>query len=174
MVSGCGSPTEKIAWLCTKVLSSLLDHVPSHLRDIHNHLERLNQLSPEELRGKNFCSADVTSLYTNINIQGCINDVISQASEHKDSLNMFGLELLDVYEMLKLVLTSSYFVFDQKLYQQLLGLFMGCKPSPIGAIVRVYTFERRSVYVEPTTSQLCRSTVDKWTMLELSLSQKNN
>ena len=149
IVSCCGSPTEKLAWLCTKVLSSLLDHVPSHLRDIHNHLERLNQLSPEELRGKNFCSADVTSLYTNINIQGCIEDVISLASEHKDSLNMFGLELVDVHEMLELVFTSSYFVFDQKLYQQLLGLFMGCKPSPIGAIVRVYTFERRSVYVDP-------------------------
>ena len=26
---------------------------------------------------------------------------------------------------------------------------MGCKPSPIGAIVRVYTFERRSVYTDP-------------------------
>ena len=51
--------------------------------------------------------------------------------------------------MLELVFTSSYFVFDQKLYKQLLGLFMGCKPSPIGAIVRVYMFERRSVYVDP-------------------------
>ena len=26
---------------------------------------------------------------------------------------------------------------------------MGCKPSPIGAIVRVYTFERRSLYIDP-------------------------
>ena len=26
---------------------------------------------------------------------------------------------------------------------------MGCKPSPIGAIVRMYTFERRSVYIDP-------------------------
>ena len=41
-------------------------------------------------------------------------------------------------------------MFDRKLYQQnMLGLFMGCKPSPIGAIVRVYTFERRSVYIDP-------------------------
>ena len=44
------------------------------------------------------------------------------------------------------------FCFDRKLYQQMLGLFMGCKPSPIGAIgaiVRVYTFERRSLYIDP-------------------------
>ena len=46
IVSCCGSPTEKLAWICTKVLSSLLDHIPSHLRDTHSHLERLKQLSP--------------------------------------------------------------------------------------------------------------------------------
>ena len=75
IVSCCGSPTEKLAWLCTKALSPLLQFVPSHLRDIHCHLERLTQLSPQDLQGKSFCSADVTSLYTNINIQGCIEAV---------------------------------------------------------------------------------------------------
>ena len=37
---------------------------------------------------------------------------------------------------------------DNKLYQQLIGLFMGCKPSPICAVVRVYTFDRRSIYID--------------------------
>ena len=99
IVSCCGSPTEKLAWLCTKALSPLLEHVPSHLRDIHSHLERLSQLSPQELQGRAFCSADVTSLYTNINIQGCIEDVINLAAEHLDSLDLFGLELTDVHEI---------------------------------------------------------------------------
>ena len=149
IVSCCGSPTEKLAWLCTKILSPLLEYIPSHLRDIHSHLDRLNQLSPEELQGKAFCSADVTSLYTNINIQGCIEDVIALADEHQESLDFFGLQLVDVHEMLETVLSNSYFIYDSQLYLQLLGLFMGCKPSPIGAIVRVYTFERRSIYIDP-------------------------
>ena len=50
--------------------------------------------------------------------------------------------------MLELVFSNSFFVFDGKIYQQMIGLFLGCKPSPIGAIVRVYTFERRSVYTD--------------------------
>ena len=75
--------------------------------------------------------------------------MINLAAEHLDSLQLLGLELVDVHEMSELVFTSSYFVFDRKLYQQMLGLFMGCKPSPIGAIVRVYTFERRSLYIDP-------------------------
>ena len=85
---------------------------------------------------------DVTALYTNINIQGCIDDVINLAAENQESLDFFGLQLVDVHEMLEIVLTSSYFAYDSQLYLQLLGLFMGCKPSPIGAIVRVYTFEK--------------------------------
>ena len=71
------------------------------------------------------------------------------AAEHIDDLELYGLNLTDVHEMLELVLINSFFVFDGKIYQQMIGLFMGCKPSPIGAIVRVYTFERRSVYTDP-------------------------
>ena len=35
-----------------------------------------------------------------------------------------------------------------KLYLQLVGLFMGCKVSPLLAIIRVYTFEKRVLYVD--------------------------
>ena len=35
-----------------------------------------------------------------------------------------------------------------RVYMQILGLFMGCKPSPIGAIVRVYRFEKESIYID--------------------------
>ena len=31
---------------------------------------------------------------------------------------------------------------------QMVGLFMGCMPSPIGAVIRVYMFEKRSVYTD--------------------------
>ena len=90
-----------------------------------------------------------SSLFTDIKILGCVKDVIALAAEHIDDLELYGLNLTDVHEMLELVFSNSFFVFDGKIYQQMIGLFMGCKPSPIGAIVRVYTFERRSVYTDP-------------------------
>jgi len=72
IVSCCGSPTEKLAWICTQILSPLLKFVPSHLKDTHTHLEQLSSLTQEQLKGLKFCTADVTSLYTNINILGCV------------------------------------------------------------------------------------------------------
>ena len=50
--------------------------------------------------------------------------------------------------MLELVFGNAYFCFDNRLYLQLIGLFMGCKPSPLGAIIRVYMFERNSIYID--------------------------
>ena len=49
--------------------------------------------------------------------------------------------------MLEIVLGNAFFTYQGKLYLQLTGLFMGCKPSPIVAI-RVYIFERRSIYTD--------------------------
>ena len=54
-----------------------------------------------------------------------------------------------VHEMLEFVFGNAYFTFDNCMYLQLVGLFMGCKPSPLGAITRVYMFERRSIYIDP-------------------------
>ena len=71
------------------------------------------------------------------------------ATEHKDKLNLLGFNLTDLHEMLVVVFGNAYFTFDNRLYLQLVGLLMGCKPSLLGAIMRVYTFERRNIYIDP-------------------------
>ena len=148
IVSCCGSPTEKLAWVATTVLSPLLNYVPSHLKNIHSHLEDLSNLSSSELCGLSFFTADVTSLYTNIDIMSCVQSVIDMAEEHWDELDTWGLTLTDLHRILEFVFTNSFFVFNNRLYKQLVGLFMGCKPSPIGAIIRVFMFEKHSIYVD--------------------------
>ena len=147
-MSCCSSPTEKLAWLCTEILSPLLNRVPSHLNNIYAHLDILRSLPPDELLGLKFCTADISSLYTNINIQQSVDDVIEFAAENEDCLDLLGLRLVDVHEMLHLILSNGFFTYHGKLYLQLIGLFMGCKPSPIIAIIRVYMFEKRSIYTD--------------------------
>ena len=148
IVSCCSSPTEKLAWLCTEILSPLLNRVPTHLNNIYAHLDILRSLPPDELLGLKFCPADISSLYTNINIQQSVDDVIEFAAENEDCLDLLGLKLVDVHEMLDLILSNGFFTYHGKLYLQLIGLFMGCKPSPIIAIIRVYMFEKRSIYTD--------------------------
>ena len=150
IVSYCSSPTEKLAWLCTYsyILIPLLGMIPCHLKNIHDHLNRLAFLTPQELAHRKFCCGDISSLYTNINIEKCIEDIVALASEHKSTLCFYGLKLSDIQEVLETVLGDSFFTYNQRVFKQSIGLFMGCKPSPICAIVRVYTFELRSVYTD--------------------------
>ena len=117
-------------------------------KNIHDHLNRLSLLTPQELACKKLCSGDISSVYTNINIVKCIKDIVALASEHKSLLCPYGLKLSDIQEMLETVLGDSFLTYNHHVFKQLIGLFMGCKPSPICAIVCVYTFEHRSIYTD--------------------------
>ena len=87
-------------------------------------------------------------MYANINIQSCIDDAISLASEYQQSLCLYGLKLSDIQEMLEVIFGDLFFTYNRRVFRQLIGLFMGCKPSPIRVIVRVYIFEHRSIYTD--------------------------
>ena len=70
------------------------------------------------------------------------------AKEHWDHLNTWGMDIGNLYTFLEHVLDNSFFTYNRRLYRQRVGLFMGCKPSPLAAIARVYLFERKSIYVD--------------------------
>ena len=124
-----------------------LRHQPK-ISDMHvyKHIECLQALAPEQLQGLQFYTADVVSLYTNIDIGKCVDDIIEFAAEHIEHLDLWGLSLTEVHMILDLVLSRSFFTFNNRLYQQLVGLFMGCRPSPLAAVIRVFSFEKRSIY----------------------------
>ncbi|KAL5268773.1 hypothetical protein ACHWQZ_G002580 [Mnemiopsis leidyi] len=83
-----------------------------------------------------------------MSIQYSIDAVIELAEEHWEELDTFGITLVELHKILELVFGNSYFTFDQKLYWQRDGLFMGCSPSPGAAIIAVYRMERNSIYTD--------------------------
>ena len=54
----------------------------------------------------------------------------------------------DVHEILLHILTNSYFMYNGSLWIQRDGLFMGLRPGPFCAVIRVYMFERNSIYTD--------------------------
>ena len=77
-----------------------------------------------------------------------MKSLIEFSLEHWEELDTWGISATDMHLMLNMVLENSFFVYDNKLYKQLIGLFMGSKPSPLAAIIRVYMFERASIYTD--------------------------
>ena len=122
--------------------------VPTHLKNTHDFLERMRSLSPNDLKNLKFFTADVEALYTNINVHTAIEDVLEFAKENKSFINTYGLHLSDIQVLLETTLGKSYFVYNNQVYLQLLGLFMGTNPAPILATVKMWKLERASVYVD--------------------------
>ena len=72
------------------------------------------EVAPSDRRGKSFFTADVEALYTNINVETAINDIIEFAVENRTQINLCGLKLTDIHELLEESLLNSYFVYDRK------------------------------------------------------------
>ena len=152
IVSNCNSPMDKITFFLCHLLNPLLEAVPSHLKNTHDVLTKLQQLSSEQLKGQTFFTADVEALYTNINVDTAIDDIIELAGDHRNLLNLYGLTLTDVHELLEVSLLNSYFVYDHQVYNQLYGFFMGVRPAPLGAIIKMWKLEKNSLYVDSRIS----------------------
>ena len=148
IVSCSGSPSEKLATLATKIITPLLDFIPCHLKNIHEQLEIFKRINPDELSGLRFYTADVSALFTNVNVSSCIEDVIKLAAEYWRDIQTYGLEIVDLQRLLEVVLGNSFFMFNGRLYNQIYGVFNGCAASPPCAIIKLYKLEKESIYTD--------------------------
>ena len=146
IVANCNSPMDRITFLMCHILKPLLDHIPAHLKNTHDLLVKLQSLPTEQLKGRTFFTADVEALYTNINVETALNNIIEFASEQRKHLTLYGLTLTDIHELMEIALLNSYFVYDRQIYIQLQGFFMGVRPAPLGAIIKMWKLERNSIY----------------------------
>ena len=91
-------------------------------------LRSLEDLNDENIieEGDIIVTVDVIGIYTNIPVEESLSSVreILEKNSDNDVKNLFILELLE------LILTQNIFEFDEKLYKQLIGTAMGCKPAP--------------------------------------------
>ena len=148
--------------------------MPSHLNNLHDYLTKLRALDDDQRKGYKFYSADVNALYTNIDPRQTIQDLMLMIVEFQEEIPTYGLTLSDIESILDSIFNNSYFCYNSKVYLQMLGLFMGLRPSPIGAIVRVYTFERNSIYVDVTFITCYARYIDDVGDLQKSLEDAEN
>ena len=90
----------------------------------------------------------MNALFTNVNVETGIHDVVELASEYWDRINNYGLKLVDLHQILEVILSNSYFTFNQRIYKQKFGIFIGCSISPPVVIIRVHMLEKRSIYTD--------------------------
>ena len=116
IISCSGSGIEKLSILATKIITPLLEFLPSHLVNIHEHLQILRNIDPSELAGLKFYTADVNALFTNVNVETGIHDVVEVelASEYWDRINNYGLKLVDLHQILEVILSEVLYIYNER------------------------------------------------------------
>ncbi|EYB86087.1 hypothetical protein Y032_0286g1413 [Ancylostoma ceylanicum] len=132
IISCEGGPTDRISWFLNKIVSQLLDKVPSHLTNTSHFLEHL--------RRTNFdlnCvmeSFDVASLYTNVTNSSALQALSKMLELHARDVLMYGLSKARVMTLIKECLNCNIFKWSGTYFSQVRGLAMGQRLAPVLAI----------------------------------------
>ena len=131
IVASRGSITYNTAKYVASILAPLVGKTPYH---IHNSQDLVNKLSNIQLtKEESLVSYDVTALFTSVPVDASvtiIHDILHQDPTLSDRSS---LNAAQVTELLRICLTTTYFVYSSEFYVQKEGAAMGSPVSPIVA-----------------------------------------
>ncbi|KAI7790206.1 hypothetical protein IRJ41_018224 [Triplophysa rosa] len=136
IVSDCGSESYGVAEWLDYHLTPLVNKHPSHIKDTCDFLDKIRQVRIPI--GASLFSMDVTSLYTEIEIDRGLQAVTRCLSENPRQ----GRPDQAILELLGISLRQNDFEFDGKWYLQVKGTAMGKRFAPAYANIYMAEWER--------------------------------
>ncbi|CAJ0968324.1 unnamed protein product [Ranitomeya imitator] len=154
IVASTNSLLSPLAITLEKILSSLVPLIKSYLKDTSDFLKSLWDLGPIS-EGCLLVTMDVNSLYTSVNHEDGIRAVMSFLTEHTN----FSHQQRDFCrDILTLILTKNFFIFEDQFFIQKRGTAMGSNMAPPYANIFMDSFEKAYVYSHPSF----QSSVSYW------------
>ena len=128
IVSGCGSPTEKLSQFLDYYLKPIVQTIPSYVRDSKCYLQNIMQNRVSFPKGTLLATLDVKSLYTNIPQEEGIQHCLDAMTQHYGQNLPLSVDKLR--QMFKIVLRGNHFEFNDQLFLQIHGTSMGTPMAP--------------------------------------------
>ncbi len=145
IVAAIGSLTEKISAFIDYFLQPCVSALPSYTKDSNDFLKTLQNVPPSHNHHW-LVTMDIESLYTNVPVKGGLRaaEVFLQTREHTSPPSDMPSTAC-ILELMEIVLTTNYFMFDSDYFLQVSGVSMGSKMSPSFASLHVGLFEQETV-----------------------------
>lgn len=147
IVSSINSPCYNLAKHLTDILTPLSGNGSSYIKNSQHFVERAKriQIQPDDL----LVSFDVVSLFTNVPIDDACK-IIGDSLRDDDTLQYRTRMTSDeIVELTKLCLTSTYFKWQGKYYEQQEGQSMGSPLSPVTSNIFMEHFETKALDTYP-------------------------
>ncbi|XP_044184248.1 uncharacterized protein LOC122964605 [Acropora millepora] len=146
VISGCGTPTEKISAFVDHNVRPIVSEINSYIKDTNDFLHKLGRIGdlPE---GAILCTIDVVGLYPHIpHNEGleALKEALSTLEGQLDSEQQRSLNE-DLLSFAELVLRSNNFEFNGNHYLQKRGTAIGTRMAPSYANIFMDRLERRLI-----------------------------
>ena len=126
-------------WPLTHIVSPLAGKTSTFIKDSGDFVEKARKLKLE--KDSTLVSFDVTSLFTKVPIAEAL-EVIGRRLEEQDAAERrTTLSVESVKRLLHLCLTSTFFMWNCRFYEQMEGAAMGNPLSPVVANIYMEHFE---------------------------------
>ena len=147
IVSSIGAASYEVAKELARILKPLVGKSIYH---IHNTQDFIQQIKDIKLQ-KDQCmvSFDVKALFTSVPIKPAINTIKKLLEEDPELQKRTTLSVTNIIRLLEYCLTSTYFIFQGRFYEQQEGAAMGSPISPIIANLYMEKFEQLAINTAP-------------------------
>ena len=150
IISGCGSPTERISGFVDHFLQEGMQNLPTFLKDTKHTLEIIETINDRidagevSLEGVAVVSLDVVSMYNNMSetlgTEAC-KEFLESRIFPKDGDNSF-VSTSSLMAALDLCIHNNVFSFNNKMYRQISGVGTGVKLAPTYACLVLGKYEK--------------------------------
>ena len=141
IVASQGSPTYNLAKYLAEILKPLVGKSEHHVVNYKEYISKIEQTKLDE--DEILVSFDVVSLFTNVPV----DEVCTIAKERLLLDNTLHLRITlsreNIYVLLKLCLSTTWFQLREKFYEQIHGAPMGSPLSPVMANLFMEEFEKK-------------------------------
>ena len=150
IVSGIGTPTERISGFVDYFLQPGMQNLGSFLKDGKHTLQIIEEINDKidcgelTLDGVALVSLDIESMYNNMSADlgtAAAREFLENRNYQQDG-NSCSVSTESILSALELCLESSFFKFNDRLYKQVGGIGTGLKLAPTYACLGMGKFER--------------------------------
>ena len=139
IVCTIGSPLYHLSKLLSEILSPLIGHTDTYIKNSSHFVTRLKDINMEQT--DMMISFDVKSLFTMIPIKDSITIIRDRLNADVELEDRTLLSIDDLCKLTEFCLRSSYFRFSDNFYEQKDGTAMGSPLSPVVANIFMEDFE---------------------------------